>query len=519
MNGELMNRRSLLASGLAAGALGALSITGANSLGSGLWANPRVRHDDVELSARALPILGFAQGSSFAALDPTNLSRTLDVFTASRAGGLRFDIPWYFIQNKKNLFTWDATDAVVNAINNRGAFALASIVTCPPWAAANSSGYQWTRPKNAADYATFCGQVAQRYRGKIDAYEIWNEPNGALFFSPNPDPVFYTSMVRAAYPKIKAADSSVTVLAGALGSTGNTASTVSGLDFLTAMYANSVGPYCDAISNHPYEWNFTSTFADGMRYDTAPIRQMIKMRELMVSKGDSAKKIWLTEFGAPTIGDVTQEKQNNLIFNCIQQWQGVSYGGPMFIHMLRDIATGSTDSEDNFGVATSTYTPKTALYGIEALGRNGYPKTQAFIALNNNADPALGAPIGPAYPLSTGWALECENGARFLTNTGYFSSPPAVALVARTYNLLPISAFANGMQDMNLAGGLRVFSRSDVGTHPVYGAILTAWTPEIGFPTTDTYSVAGTASVACDFENGKITWAPTGGTVVTWTNG
>ena len=441
------------------------------------------------------------------------------MLTVSRATGIRFDIPWNLIQTRKSRFTWGPTDAIVNAAHSRGAFIIGTIATSPTWAAVNSSGLHWTRPRSASEFATFCQQVANRYKGKIDAYEIWNEPNGALFFSPAPDPAFYTSMVRAAYPKIKAVDPSVTVLAGALGSTGNTDTTVAGVDFLTAMYQNGLAGSCDAVSNHPYEWNFTSTFADGMRFETAPIRQMIKMRELMVSKGDAAKKIWLTEFGAPTTASVSQDQQNALIFNCIQQWQGVSYGGPMFIHTLRDRATGSTDPEDNYGVVTTAFAPKKALYGIEALGRAGYPKTEAYTALAANADPQLGGSVGPAYPMGGGWGLECQNGTRFLTKTGYFSSPTEVATVCRTIGVIPKAPFADGMQDMDHAAGIRVFSRPDTGTHAVYGAILTAWTPEIGFPTTDHYVVEGTDSVACDFENGKITWAPTGGTVVTWTNG
>ena len=449
-------------------------------------------------------------------LNATDLSRTFDIAVAGRAGGVRFDIPWYFIQPNQNTFNWTVMDGLVNAANSRGLFILGSIASCPPWAAVNTSGLPWTRPRSAADYATFCDVVARRYKGKIDAYEIWNEPNGGLFFNPAPDPAYYTSMVRAAYPRIKAVDSTVSVVAGALAQTGNTQSTIAAVDFLTAMYQNGLAGSCDAVSFHPYDWGFQSTFADGMPYENSPMRQMISIRSLMKANGDGAKKLWATEFGVPTVGPVTQDQQNRVVVGSLQQWQEVSYAGPMFIYTMRDKTTGSSNAEDVFGVATSAYAPKTALYGLEGLARAGFPKRQEFQIFTANADPALGPSIGPVYRLSYGWAHECENGTRFATNHGFISSPTAIATIARRWNLLPLGPLTNGMQDMDTTAGFRVYTRPDLGTHAVYGAILTAWTPNMGFPRTDQYTPQGTNGAAVDFERARITWQPNVGTTVTW---
>ncbi|MET0454896.1 MAG: cellulase family glycosylhydrolase [Mycobacterium sp.] len=508
--GIQLSRRSAMGRGLAVGAVAAAGLSGLS------WNTSR--DEPVRLTARPVPIAGFAAGSAVLNYNATDLSRSLDIISASRATGIRFDIPWFHVQNRQSTFVWTTVDAVVNAAVSRGFFVLASIVTCPPWAAVNTSGLQWTRPRSAADYAAFCETVAKRYLGKIDAYEIWNEPNGALFFGPAPDAAFYTSMVRAAYPRIKAVDPSVTVLAGAMGSTNTTDSTVDAVEFLTQCYQNSLAGSCDAVSHHPYDWGFAATFADGMRFENAPIRQMIKMHALMKRNGDGAKKLWATEYGAPTVGAVTQEQQNNLLFNGLQQWRGVSYAGPMFFYTMRDAATGGSNAENNFGVATSAYAPKTALYGLESLGRAGYPTTDAYSAFMANADPALGAPVGPPYLLSYGWAMECENGTRFVTNHGFISSPTDVATVARRNNVIPLGAFANNMQDMDVQGGFRIFTHPTFGTHAVYGALLTAWTSNMGFPKTDHYTPAGTNNAAVDFEFARITWSPTQGTTVAWYN-
>ena len=504
---QRLTRRKLLARGTTAG------IVAATAGLAGIESIPLPRRErPVDLKVRASPIVGFAAGSAYTYANATDQSRMLDVITAGRATGIRFDIPWYFAQPTATTYNWGFLDTLVGNADGRGMFILGTISTCPPWAAAASDGYQYNRPRSATEYANFCAAVATRYNGKIDAYEIWNEPNGRLFFSPDPDAAFYTSMVKAAYPRIKAVNSGVSVVAGAIGETANIDGQIDGNQFLNAMYANGIAGYCDAISFHPYD--FSATFAAGMLYDNAPIRQMIRMHSTMKANGDGAKKIWPTEYGAPTIGGLTQAMQNDLISNSLRQWREVSYAGPMFIYSVRDSQTGSSDAQANFGVATTAYAPKQALYGLEQLGRLGYPKRNEQVVFEQNADPALGSPVGPVFQISHGYGYECENGTRYLTNNGIFSSPTDVATVARHFQVVPLAAFANGMQDMDVTGGFRIFSRSDTGTHAIFGAILAAWTSRLGFPTTDQYVPAGAPNnVAADFEFGRITFTPTGTSV------
>jgi hypothetical protein len=61
-------------------------------------------------------------------------------------------------------------------------------------------------PTSTEEYAEFAGLVAERYAGKVSAYEIWNEPNTYVYWAPKPDAAAYTELSQAAYPAIKAAD-------------------------------------------------------------------------------------------------------------------------------------------------------------------------------------------------------------------------------------------------------------------------------------------------------------------------
>ena len=121
-------------------------------------------------------------------------------------------------------------------------------------------------PANVADYANYARKVVERYAPLgITHYEIWNEPNLAAFWKPKPDPVKYASLVSAAYTAMKAANASITVLAGAFSPAGGyhdtdcngsadsgTATTLNPINFLEIMYKNGAKGKFDALSSHPY---------------------------------------------------------------------------------------------------------------------------------------------------------------------------------------------------------------------------------------------------------------------------
>ena len=55
--------------------------------------------------------------------------------------------------------------------------------------------------------------LAARYARKgVQTFEIWNEPNNAIYWQPAPNPVAYTADLIAAYKAIKKVDSSSLVL-------------------------------------------------------------------------------------------------------------------------------------------------------------------------------------------------------------------------------------------------------------------------------------------------------------------
>jgi len=92
----------------------------------------------------------------------------------------------------------------------------------PYWASADPHKSQgnWNisyRPRSMGDYADYANFIVRRYAPMgVHAYEVWNEPNLDKFWPSGPSATSFVSMLRAAYPVIKAADPKSTVVLGGL---------------------------------------------------------------------------------------------------------------------------------------------------------------------------------------------------------------------------------------------------------------------------------------------------------------
>ena len=131
-------------------------------------------------------------------------------------------------------------------------------------------------------------------------FEIWNEPNIALFWQPKPDPSAYTADLVAAYSAIKAVDPSAFVISGGLAPTVTKNHNISAIDFLKAMYADGAKGSFDAFGYHPYSFPELPDSNESGWSQMA--RTSPSLRSVMIRNGDGNKPIWVTEFGAPSGG-------------------------------------------------------------------------------------------------------------------------------------------------------------------------------------------------------------------------
>jgi polysaccharide biosynthesis protein PslG len=310
-------------------------------------------------------VFGLSTGGAIQNEDAATLSRDLDGIQSTHTRWVRVDINWAQIQGGgSSSYNWASVDRVVQGATARGIKVLGTILYTPPWA--RPSGTEATYGPDPGQYATFAATAVQRYAGMgVHTYEVWNEPNITSFWTSKPDPAAYTRLLKAAYPAIKGADSTATVLTGGTAPAPSDGTQISPVDFLKGIYANGGGGSFDAVAHHPYCWPANPGDAQGwsawyQMYGTSP-----SLRSTMIANGDSAKKIWATEFGAPTNGPsgsyVSEATQASMLTKAYQLYRSYDWAGPLFFYQGRDQSATDTSTRENFfGLTHNDFTAKPA---------------------------------------------------------------------------------------------------------------------------------------------------------------
>jgi polysaccharide biosynthesis protein PslG len=284
---------------------------------------------------------------------------------------VRWDMDWSSIQSvNASSYDWSSTDKVANTANNYGIKSLVIITYTPRWARLLACRDDWQcAPADAKIFGTFAGQAALRYKGKISYFEIWNEPNLMHFGLPIEDSSKYTDILKEAYLGIKDANPEAYVISGGLSPAADDLDKgkIAPLTFLSSLYSLGGNAYFDAVGFHPYSFPASPSYI-------APWnawQQSLSIRQLMVNNGDAAKKIWLTEYGAPTGGSgkafaanqinsftygvdyMSEEAQSDMmrevISFCLNN-SNFSWLGPFFWYSLKDNGTNTTTIENFFGL-------------------------------------------------------------------------------------------------------------------------------------------------------------------------
>jgi hypothetical protein len=224
---------------------------------------------------------------------------------------------WNYIEGKgKGQFEWNEPDRVVDAVQKTGLKLLARVDIPPDWALPpdHQKGTHGP-PANPQDFGDFLSALARRYRGRIQAYQIWNEPNLAREWGgKSPDPQGFVELLKVAYQAIKSADPDALVISGGLSpTTAPPPLAVPDIQYLREMYRLGAQNYFDALGVHaagfkaPPEMDPDEVARNPelTNYDKSPVelkrsysfRHVEDYRKVMVEFGDDKKQIVILEFG------------------------------------------------------------------------------------------------------------------------------------------------------------------------------------------------------------------------------
>jgi hypothetical protein len=136
----------------------------------------------------------------------------------------RMEISWDLVEPQKGQYDYTLPDRKVLAAARAGIDVLALIVRSPAWAARHP-GTPFSSPRDPADYAAFATTLVARYgpggelwrerpevaARPVRAWQVWNEPNLAVYWTEQPFMRGYARLLSAAYAAIKRADPGATV--------------------------------------------------------------------------------------------------------------------------------------------------------------------------------------------------------------------------------------------------------------------------------------------------------------------
>jgi hypothetical protein len=224
----------------------------------------------------------------------------LSALRATGATLARSDAPWEASEPEAphggvHHYDWRFDDTVASALAVHGLRWLPIIDYSAPWAQ-SVPGHDHSPPASASEYAAYAAALAGRYgpggsfwrshpalpARPIDTYEIWNEPDSAVFWYPKPDAARYDDLYLRAREAIKAVQPAARVIVGGLA---DPAMSVPAL--LAAV--PSVAHQLDGVAIHPYGPN-----------PEAVVVNVRSARTALAAAGAGAVPLYVTEFGWTT---------------------------------------------------------------------------------------------------------------------------------------------------------------------------------------------------------------------------
>lgn len=229
---------------------------------------------------------------------------------------IKQEIPWREVEGHgKGIFQWEASDRVMRQIDEHGLKVIVRLGSQPEWAAPDTELPEVSPPDDLQDFYDYVYAVAGRYKGRVEAYQIWNEPNLAREWGGQaPNPAEYVELLKAGYKAVKAADpNAIVISAGMAPTTRNDDEAMPDSYFIQGMYDAGASAYFDVLGVHapgyksPPEADPGDVAADPdlTNGDSAPeelrrvyaFRRVEDLRQLMVENGDADKKVVILEFG------------------------------------------------------------------------------------------------------------------------------------------------------------------------------------------------------------------------------
>ena len=217
-------------------------------------------------------------------------------------------VEWHTIEHGPDDLDWGLLDRAVAACDESGLKLLLGVVHAPDWTRAVT--LESGPPQQFAEFGRFAGQLATRYRGRVEAYELWNEPNLAREWRGDTlDPARFVALVAEGARAVRHADPGAQIISGAPAVTGinDGVEAIDDRVYLRGMCEAGIEIWVDAVGAHPYgfanppreSWENPVHIATSHNDHPSFFFQdtLEDYRTIIAGHCGSPRPIWVTEFG------------------------------------------------------------------------------------------------------------------------------------------------------------------------------------------------------------------------------
>jgi hypothetical protein len=259
----------------------------------------------------------------------------LDPIAGAGIGWVRIDFLWSWAEPQQGVFDWGRYDTLVDQALSRGLRIYADIGSTPAWATDGAAGTG--PPRSATDWYDFCYRAASRYRGRIEYWGMWNEPNLARFWTGSRSQyvavilAYGSQAVHAADPHARVCGPELAHLQSA------------DWDSWLEDVLKQGGAYLDVVTHHVYPdgadaGSVVRALTEGSQYPWEPP----SVRHVLDDTGWLGRPFWLTETGyEAAFGDANGEALqasfvNNLLLFLLSPYRTVTWVDKVFIYEISD---------------------------------------------------------------------------------------------------------------------------------------------------------------------------------------
>ena len=357
-------------------------------------------------------------------VEPWKREQTVKMAKEAGIGWIKQMFVWEEIEPKKGYFfddkfkksTWEKYDDIVSLAERYGMRIIARLDRPPAWTRKDNS-YATAPPDKLEDYANFVKTVVTRYKGRVQYYQVWNEPNIWPEWGDKPvDPAGYVAMLKLAATAAREADPNVVILAAPLAETlEESPRNLSELKYLEAMYKAGAKGYFDVLSVNAYGFEYPP--------DAPPDPNILNfsrvqlLRDVMLQQGDSDKAIWFNEFGwnasPPDFPAnklvwrrVSEEQQATYTADAIRLARSWGWVGVINIWYFRQVGDIPIDQSDYFfRVVDTDFVPRLVYFKLKDLGQELRVAGQGAYEESNPAVEPQGSWHGRRLDVASGQRL------------------------------------------------------------------------------------------------------------------